>query len=106
MTFFTLLIKNNRLHEETELCIRASSMQFQSTLTLKKRICKGENYANTYAVHRFILHEDPEQTFPRIASQRSNVSGLSQATYLVDTGTLSSPSSIIAFELLHYAGQS
>lgn len=74
---------------------------------MKDEFAKEENYANIYAVH-FICTKTgkPKQTLSGIASQRSNASGLSQGTCLVDTGTLSLPSSIIAFELLHYAGQS
>lgn len=55
-TFHSINLKQLQ-HAATKklgLCIRTSSIQFHSTLILGRRICKGENYANIYAVRRFI----------------------------------------------------
>lgn len=84
--------------------ICASSLQFQSTLIRERRFSKRRKLCKHIRILFARKLGNPNKLYQELLL--NGASGLSQGTCLVGTGTLSLPSSIIAFELLHYAGQS
>jgi len=95
-------LKQLRYAGVKRLCIRIidAIANFRETNLQRRKLCKHIRKPSFYPKTRIARTNFPRDCFS--TEQRFRI----VTSYLVGTGTLSLPSSIMAFELLHYAGQS